>query len=154
MPTARLILCEKTSRWAIAARRALGGRSGVLVETRSMVQCERELAAAPASLVALETTAEGLKQISTFLLSQTHRYGRARFVALADESLAASEPLLREAGAAAVYTSPRQARRLAATALRHLAHAPPADLPLAEAIWNRLPWRSYATRASALGTVP
>jgi hypothetical protein len=33
--------------------------------------------------------------------------------------------------------------------LRHLAHAPPADMPMSEAIWDRLPWRASAARATA-----
>jgi len=149
MPTARLILCEKTNRWAIAMRRALDKRSDVLVETRSLAQCLRELAASPASLVAIETTMDNLDSVVALIESQSRRFDQARFVALAGDSIASAEPLLREAGAAAVFTSARQARQLARIALRHLAHAPPDDLPLVEAIWDRLPWRGFATRASA-----
>lgn len=149
MPTARFILCEKSSRWAIAARRALGKRSDVLVETRSLTQCSRELTASPSSLVAIETTPDNLENVVALLLLQSRRFDGAKCVLVGDDALHLAEPLLREAGAVAVFSSPRQAPQLARIALRHLAHAPPADLPLVEAIWDRLPWRAFATRATA-----
>jgi hypothetical protein len=144
-----LILCEKTSRWAIALRRVLGPRSDVLVETRSLAQCLRELAASPASLVAIETTTANLESVVAFVQLQSRQFDHARFAAVGDGSLITAAPLLAEAGAVAVLTSPREARRLVRLAVRHLAHAPPADLPLAEAIWDRLPWSGFATRATA-----
>jgi hypothetical protein len=143
MPSARLILCEKTTRWAVALRRSLGKRQGTLAETRGMAQCSRELAASPASLVVVETTADNLAAVVAALPELGRRFPLARFVAVG-EAVDFAEGLLREAGVVSALATPRQARQLARLALRHVAHAPAADLPLAEAIWDRLPWPAAA----------
>jgi hypothetical protein len=144
MSTARLILCEKSSRWAVALRRTLGPDQHVLRQTRSLAECGRELAAAPASLVAIECTDENLDKAVLAINEWATHYPHARFAAVFDSSLAAAEPLLREAGAAAVIDSPRQALALARLALGHVARAPAGDLPLVESIRQRLPWARWA----------
>ena len=83
MPTARLILCEKTSRWAVALRRALGSRQHVLTQTRSLAQCGRELASSPASLVAVECIADNLDQVLAAIGDWSRRYPHARLAAVA-----------------------------------------------------------------------
>jgi hypothetical protein len=148
MPTARLILCEKTSRWAVALRRVLGPQSGVLVETRSLADCGRELAAAPASIVAVECAAENLDRVLIGLGEWSRRFAAARFVALGIPTLESAEPLLRECGCVGVLHSPRQARLLARMALRQLARAPQPDLSLEDALVANLPWPAAATRTA------
>jgi hypothetical protein len=148
MPTARLILCEKTSRWAVALRRVLGPQSGVIVETRSLADCGRELAVAPASIVGVECTTENLDRVLTSLGDWSRHFAAARFVALGDVALEPACPLLQEAGCVSVLHSPPQARSLARMALRHLASAPQADLPLEESLVANLPWPAAATRTA------
>jgi hypothetical protein len=61
-------------------------------------------------------------------------------VALGDESLAAADHLLREAGVTLVLHSKREVPRLAQLAKRRAAQVPARDLPLEQAIQSRLPW--------------
>ena len=146
MPIARLILCEKTTRWAVALRRALGDRQHVLSQTRSLAECSRELAASPASLVVVECTADNLEPLLVAAGQWSRQFLHARFVAALDDSLAPAEALVREAGAIGVVRSSRHVRSLARLALRHLARAPSRELPLCEAIVERLPWARWASR--------
>jgi hypothetical protein len=149
MSTARLILCEKSGRWAVALRRALGPEQHVLRQTRSLAECGRELAAAPASLVAIECTSDNLDKAALAINEWATRYPHSRLAAFLDSSLTAAESLLREAGASAVIDSPRQAPALARLALRHLARAPAGDLPFAESIRHRLPWARWAAASGS-----
>jgi transcriptional regulator with GAF, ATPase, and Fis domain len=55
---ARLIVCERTGRWAVALRRELA-EAGVRVwETRTLADCWTELAESPASFLVLELGAD------------------------------------------------------------------------------------------------
>ena len=145
MPTARLILCEKTSRWAVALRRALGPRQHVLSQTRSLTECSRELASSPASLVAVECTAANLDQVLVAIGEWSRRYPHARMAVVVDSPLEPAEAMLREAGAVCVLLSLRQAPTLSRLARRHLARAPQSELPLRESILERLPWARWAS---------
>jgi hypothetical protein len=55
------------------------------------------------------------------------------------------EPLLYEAGAVLVVRSALEVPAAARVALKHLSLAPPARMPLREAILDRLPWAEFAT---------
>jgi hypothetical protein len=149
MPTPRLILCEKTSRWAVAFRRALHNTPAAILETRSLAQCGRELADSPHSVLGLEVTASNLDAVLESLGQWLPLRPRARALALADASLTAAEPLLREMGAQAVLYSPRESSSVTGLIVRHLALAPKEELPLREAILQRLPWAGAATTSSA-----
>lgn len=152
----RLILCEKTSRWAVAFRRAvrgpLGQQSASIVETRSLAQCGQQLSAAPASIVAVETTADNLEALVGVLPGWLRRFPHSRAIALLDESLAAAELLLREAGAIAIFDSPSQAAAAVRLVRRHLARIPREAVPLEEAIAAGLPWPHAARSAAAIAS--
>ncbi|MDX1947398.1 MAG: hypothetical protein SFU86_18500 [Pirellulaceae bacterium] len=141
MPSARLIVCEKTGHWAGLFRRALAGRE-VLAETRSLAECGRQLGASPASVVAVEVTAGNLEAILRTLPRWSAEYARARFLALTTRELAAAESLLREAGTLAVLQCAADVPLAVRLAHRHLALAPAAELPWREALLARLPWAS------------
>ena len=51
---ARLIVCERTGRWAVALRRELADAGVRVWETRTLADCWNELAESPASFVVLE----------------------------------------------------------------------------------------------------
>jgi hypothetical protein len=143
MPQASLLVCERTDRWAVALRRALDrGRNFrfTLRELRSLAGCGAQLATEPASLVAVEVTAANLDAVLAALVTWQRRYPRCRLVALADESLAPAEHLLREAGAVAVLHSTREALRAVSMIERHAASSSTDNLPLQQAILGRLPW--------------
>lgn len=148
MPSPRLIVCEKTSRWAVALRRALGQRGDVLLETRSLPECLRQLEATPASLVAVESTAANLEAVLAAFPAWSRRFAGCRLIALADPAMKPAHLLLREAGASAVLFTTRKAPQAARFACRHLSLVPPEDLSLRETILGRLPW----PRATASST--
>jgi hypothetical protein len=136
---ARLIVCERTGRWAVALRRELA-EAGVRVwETRTLADCRDELIANPASFAVIELAANvgGLLRL---LARQPRQFPAARVAVVADRSSADYETLLREAGAVHFLCSSRQAAVLARLACRHLAEVPPPQQSLAERIWTSLPW--------------
>ena len=142
-----LILCERSSRWAVAFRRALG-RDALITQTRSLAACASALAERPAALVGVEVSANNLQTVIDALVAWQRCYPGCRLVALADESLAEADTLLREAGASAVLHSTRQAPRAARLLRRHIAESPAPEMPLEEIIEGRMPWARSATRSA------
>jgi hypothetical protein len=137
---ARLIVCERSGRWAVVLRRELGAGAVRVYETRNLTDCWAVLAEAPASFVIVELTAGGVAA----LLRQMARLGRefplARVAVVAARSLAGYEWLMREAGAVHFTCSPRQLGPLARLATGHLAQAPAPRRSLTQQIWAGLPW--------------
>jgi hypothetical protein len=147
MSIARLIVCEKTGRWARLFRRALP--AGQLVsEARGLAPCGRLLAEAPASLVAVEATEANLEALIDSLCDWTRDYPAARFIALINAGDAPFEPLLREAGALDVLSSAGGVPAAARLVRRHLSRAPREELSWRDAIFARLPWAAWATRSA------
>jgi hypothetical protein len=109
-------------------------------EVRSLGQCQRELEAAPHSVVAVEALAQNLISMTKALSDWSRRFPHARFIALAARDLEPHELLLREAGAIHVAFSPRSPASLLRLIRRHLARAPRPELTLEEANWAGLPW--------------
>ncbi len=141
MPSARIIVCEKTGQWAIALRRLLA-RSGHRVhETRSWPECWAELERHPASLLVVEMTAQTVELMLARLTDLPHRFRHARMVVVGDRDLARYEWAVRTAGAAHAVFTPRQLPAAARLIACHLALAPQPELSLREAVWRRLPWR-------------
>ncbi len=140
----RLIICERTGCWATAFARQLPDAVR-LVQTRGLAECAAELAAAPASLLALEVTTGNLASVVELLVELAARFPAARAVVLADTETRLCEDLLREAGAIHVFDSPRKLEGMRATIRNHLAHAGTADVGFAESVWDALPWREAAS---------
>jgi hypothetical protein len=137
--TAKLIVCERTGRWAVALRRELGTAGVRVWETRTLADCRDELIENPASFVVVELGANP-RGLLRLLVSQSHRFPAARLAVVADRSHGNYESLMREAGAVHFLCSPRQAGLLARLACRHLAEVPPPQQSMAERIWAGLPW--------------
>jgi ActR/RegA family two-component response regulator len=137
--TARLIVCERTDRWAIALRRELTDAGVRVWETRTLFDCWNELAQSPASFVVLELGAD-VDGLLHRIARLSREYPMARAAVTADRSLAAYEWLMREAGAIHFVCSPRRVGLLARLACRHLAEAPQPQQDFAERIWANLPW--------------
>jgi hypothetical protein len=136
---AKLIVCERSGRWAVALRREVA-EAGVRVwETRTLADCRDELLANPASFAVIELGANpaGLLRL---LASQPRDFPLARLAVAADRSRAGYEWLMREAGAVHFLCSPREVAVLARLACRHLAEVPPPQQSLADRIWASLPW--------------
>jgi hypothetical protein len=136
---AKLIVCERSGRWAVALRRELADAGVRVWETRTLADCRDELVANPASFAVIElgANAGGLLRLLT---KQPRQFPLARVAVVADRSRAGYEWLMREAGAVHFLCSPRKVAVLARLACRHLAEVPPPQQSLAERIWAGLPW--------------
>jgi hypothetical protein len=143
MNTVYLIVCERTGRWAVALKRALGDELK-LIETRSLPACAAELSRDPSTVVAVEVTSLNLEAVLASLAAWQRYFPRSRAIALGDESLTVADHLLREAGAALVLHSTREVARAAKLVQCHAARIPAPDLPLEQAIHKRLPWAGRA----------
>jgi hypothetical protein len=154
MSTCRLIVCERTSRWAAALRRALVQRPGAVASVRGLAQCREALALAPASLVAIEVTADNVGAVVDFVAGAGHS-PQTRVAALIPAGLAnapletaeleTAELLLREAGAVDVLTTLAQAPRLARLYGRHERLAPAEGRNFQQLVSERLPWPALAS---------
>lgn len=140
----RVILCERSGNWAIALRRHLPADS-TLRQTRGLGEILGELAQSPAALVLVELTGRNCLGVLTLLEQMAGRYPRSATVVLAQRPTEEQRWLMYEAGAVHVVDSPREVGPLAALARRHFARSPAAPAPLAERIWQQLPWAD-ATR--------
>ena len=140
MPTARLIVNEHSGDWAVAWRRILRGSNVPLCQTRSLAHCGEELAASPASVVAIELTVENLPALLSALVDWKRRFPLARLIVLGARGNEACDPLVREAGAMHAVFSPQDLASAAVLVRRHLAAAPEPEMTLRDAIWSRLPW--------------
>lgn len=148
MPACRFILCEKTARWAVAFRAALGKSQPQIIETRSLPGCEEALAVSPVSFIAIEVIASNLEGTLGFVGRILRYYPNAALVALLSPESLAAAPLLREAGAIDVAASVLEAPRLARLAQRHHELAPLDPLTPRQFLAERLPWPSHSTNAS------
>lgn len=136
---ARLIVCERSGRWAVALRRELADAGVRISETRTLADCWSELVESPASFVVLELGGDVAGLLGR-MASQPRDFPRARLAVVADRSLAGYQWLMREAGAVHFLCSSRQVGSLAQLACRHLAQVPPPLQSLTERIWTSLPW--------------
>jgi hypothetical protein len=137
---ARCIVCEKTGKWAAALRWASSGVGFRLYETRSLMDCRRELEQSPNSFLCLEATERSSENVIRFLWEIRRSYPRAHAIVMTTQSLAHCEDWFREAGAWDVALSPRRADILARLAQWHLDHLSRPRQSPREMVWSRLPW--------------
>ena len=137
---ARLIVCERTGRWAVALRLAFERPAVRVYQTRSVPECWEMFGKCPASFVVAELTTANADALLDRMARHQRLFPLGRVAVVAKRSMAAYEPLLREAGAVHFLCSPRQVGRLAQLACRHLAQVPPLQQNLTERIWANLPW--------------
>lgn len=135
-----LILCERTSRWALALRRTSPAALERIRETRSLAEGRQLLEDSPASFVALELAPPRIDAVLNFLARLERDFPLARAAVLANRELADYQWLARELGAVDFRVSPRWLGSLAEIALRHLALAPPANVSFEEKVLASLPW--------------
>ncbi|HEX4146138.1 MAG TPA: hypothetical protein VHY91_21735 [Pirellulales bacterium] len=140
-----LIVCEPIGLWSSALRQASAERPLPLVETRRPAEVWQQLAAAPASMVALAWSAERRAEMVEAADQLGRRFPQARWIALIDRRRPGDGPLARELGAIHVCQSPRQVDVVVRLARRHLGpraavrHWPAIDDRIEE-IWQTLPW--------------
>ena len=138
-----VIVCERRGIWAAGLRRHLP-REIRVYETRTLADCRRELAARPASLVAVELLGNNVTGTLDLLADVARTFPLARGVAVAQRGWESYEWLLREAGALHFTTSPRQCDVLARLAVRHAARTVTPRTTLVAQIWDSLPWQEIA----------
>ena len=137
---ARLIVCERTGKWAVAFRRAPRIGSLRVYETRSREECRDEVQCSPASLVAIEATTANLDQVLDWLVQMRRDFPLCRVVVLGTRGLQGSQWLLREAGAAHTVCSPRHIDAVVKLAWRHFAATAAEDHSIRGLVWGRMPW--------------
>lgn len=135
----RVIVYERSGRWAAALRPQMPLEI-LLAETRSLGECAAELVRSPGSLLALEVTARNLAAVVDLLSGLNRRDPLARALVLVGDGLAASEDLLREAGAVHFVTSIRAAGALKQVFENHFRRVPLPPKNLAGSVWESLPW--------------
>jgi DNA-binding NarL/FixJ family response regulator len=142
----KIVIYEATGDWAVALRRELSPPV-VVLETRSADEMFRELSQFPAAVAAVEITESRAESAIASVAKVSRQFPRAAVVALADRGLSRFESIVREAGAAHVVYSTRQAREIAAIAQQHLAGGDQNDFnaedgSFEQQILARLPWGS------------
>ena len=146
---AEWIVCEQTSRWASALRRALesGDTPHRLRELRHLAELDAEFAVRPSALAAIEVDRGNFAQLLAWLPTARERHVHARCVALVDRSLA--EELdeicdaLVEAGAQAIATSPRRLEAVVGLGTQHakIAANTNVNASFVDQVWASLPWQ-------------
>ncbi len=141
---ARLIVCERSARWALALRRQLAAAEVSVHETRNLAQCWDMLAEHPASFLVIELSLANADALLGRLVALRRHAAGAAVAVVADRSLQAWQWLLREAGAIHFVTSPREVAPLIGIACRHLAQAAQPPTNRDQQIWASLPWKQAA----------
>ena len=103
-----VVICEPHDKWAARLRCELDAASLRLRETRRLVDCQSEVAAANASLVLLGWSAARRSELAEFVDRLARRFPQTQVVALADYDAAGDGPLAREAGAVHFAAGPRE----------------------------------------------
>jgi hypothetical protein len=102
-------------------------------------------------MLVLEATADSLPQVLSWLARLDREFPQARAVVVAERSLAPYEWAVREAGALAMSTSPRNLGPLAALVKSFLNIYQRGESTMTERVWNSLPWKPVATAANGTG---
>ncbi len=145
----RLIVCETTSKWAVALRRQLSCHAGIrLSETRNLDDCWQQAVASPGCFVALAATTVNLEPLVAAIKRLREKLPHVCVAVLAQRSLAEAEWILREAGAVHVVFSSRDLGPLIRLANRHFDRRQ-AELPQDTRGWEQLPWGGVWEPASA-----
>jgi hypothetical protein len=137
MEPAKLIVCERSGRWASALRRLLTDDEVDLVETRSISECRDEMMATPESLVVVEFSPTNAAAAADLFSYADRWLAASRSLAVADREHSTLEPIAREAGAVDFVTSPRQLPRVLGMIRRHFARASAKPKSLAIAMLQR-----------------
>jgi hypothetical protein len=141
----QLIFCETTGNWAAWLKGHVAGEVK-LVETRRLDELWQELDRHGDAIVALELTATRFETSLAALWRLHRQYPTTVVVALAERSLSALEPVVREAGAAHFIASPRKLHELAELVRYRSVAAVFRDcsddeeVPIEDRVFASLPW--------------
>lgn len=140
-----VVICEKSGQWATWWRGLKPSLARLpvprLIETRSAGECCAVLDSAAAAFAVVELTPTHADAVLELLGEQERRWPQAVVAIVAERSMHAWEPLVREAGAMAWITSPRRLQSLVDMAARYAQwHATPLE-SVRDAVTASLPWR-------------
>ncbi len=141
----RLIVYERSGRWAVSLRRAaalISHRGWELCETRSLPECMDAVRSSPDALVAMELSRRGAGEALSAIIAIGDHYPMARVAVLADRSMARHQWLARELGAVAVAVSNRDLRPIVQIAQRHFNRLPEPPQSFRQRVMSELPWSS------------
>jgi hypothetical protein len=138
--SARLIVCEKSGRWAAQLRRLMQGESRWVAETRSVSQWFDALAERPASLCVVEATASNFEQLHAALVRSREEFPLARTVIASNELPVDAVWALREAGAIHAVDALRRLDSVAALWRRQAEKFPPRAGTEVDRVLAALPW--------------
>ncbi len=140
MRSARLIVCEKTGKWAHVLRGLVSLPQATVCETRSLAEARARLQESPAGVLAVECSAENWRDVCRGLPRLTGEFPRLRVVVLGQPSVRPAECLLRTAGAHHVAYSLIGMWDTSRWIVRHFEQVPQREEPVREWTWERLPW--------------
>lgn len=138
--SARLVVYEKSGRWAAQLRRLLQGDGRWVAESRSVPQWFDVLAEHPASLCVVEATAGNLEQLHIALMCSREEFPLARTVVAADDLPSDAMWALREAGAIHAVDALRRLDRVVALWRRQMEKYPPRAQTEFDRVVAELPW--------------
>lgn len=153
MSPPRLIICERSPRWLAVWRRALPPRRWTWLNSAlSLAHCESQLREHPGSVAAVSVAADNFPTILTTLHRWQKEFPQVRCLALCAEDIArqpTAVALLREAGVLLTIDRAQQLPAAARLVKRHFRRHVARQLPLPDAIWQRLPWPHLAVQTAA-----
>ena len=135
----KLIVFETRGTWAAALRRVLPQEALQVRETRSLTECETELAAAPTSFVVAELDSANGPLLMERLSNWRRKLPKCALAVAAGRDLAPWRPAMLEAGAMLMVLSPRKLNDLVVAIRRSLARHPQPPGNIADRIWSELP---------------
>ena len=148
MRSARIIVCEKTGRWAASLRCMPQLASVPIWETRMLSECAARLRESPASVLVIEAVGDKVTDLCRWLVEQTGRFAEMRSVTVASPLDRPAEAVLRTAGAHHVVGNVVELNRLAHWIARHVAQAPSNRASVRQWTWARLPWPTHGSRGA------
>jgi hypothetical protein len=140
MQTVRVIVCERTGKWASALRVLVPLPRTAICETRGLAECRVRLRESPASLIVVESTPENWLDVCRWLPLQTGQFANMRAVIVAEPVLRGAECLLRTAGAHHLVDSLAGLGGLSRWIVRHIDQTPRSKQSVRQWTWSRMPW--------------
>lgn len=154
MKTASIVILERGNRWGGLLRRELQPVIAAsdsrkvrwqIREVRALAQAEDLLQENPYAMLMIEVRPANLTMAYAEGVDLQQRFGNAKFLALAENSLSWAIPFLREAWASDVFTSSMDLVRWTPMVKRYVRSLPQAELSWEEQLDQLLPWPAYRT---------
>ena len=134
------IVWERSGFWGVHLKQMLRGTGIVVQRCASSAECWQRLEQRPASILVLEAGQARLQQAFELLCSMGWRFPDARALVVLPRGNEQQGWWLREVGAIHVIHSIRELSAAVRIVRRHVAQAPPIEMPWIERVYAGLPW--------------